>query len=286
MNFPDVASVSRYLGDPDRYWIFYVNDLTDVSISFRAWEPGTALPAPQVSSEPFSHPAPGATTLSGAPVSVADTIARTSTVVRTPTPTGSVGGPLRGTSPGSATTPSGRALPTDSAARRSAAERTPPPTGTIVGGLREESPSTGTVSAVPTPAADSSARTRQLTDRRIWDVQVEPGPLGVRISFHALVDGVFNRTQRVWAWISTERPSWDERERQWSYPNWHAFMSTEVRMLDDGRYEVQPSSRLEQGRRYYYLIQVHGADASSPNVQRTGSFTADIRHPLNGLFSH
>jgi hypothetical protein len=45
VNYPDVASVTRYLNDPDRFWIFYVDDATALSISYRASEilaPNTA----------------------------------------------------------------------------------------------------------------------------------------------------------------------------------------------------------------------------------------------------
>ena len=69
--FPDLPSLQRYLGDPDRYWVFYVDDATNVSISFGRLgaQPPTA-----------SGPAPA------------------------PAPAGSVGGPLRGGKPNSAST--------------------------------------------------------------------------------------------------------------------------------------------------------------------------------------
>jgi hypothetical protein len=35
-NFPDVHSLGRYLADPAHYWVFYVDDVTNVSVSFGA----------------------------------------------------------------------------------------------------------------------------------------------------------------------------------------------------------------------------------------------------------
>ncbi|HEU5049005.1 MAG TPA: hypothetical protein VFU00_01710, partial [Gemmatimonadales bacterium] len=45
VSYPDVVSVPRYLSDSSRYWIFYVDDVSNVSTSFRARElvtPSTA----------------------------------------------------------------------------------------------------------------------------------------------------------------------------------------------------------------------------------------------------
>jgi hypothetical protein len=38
-HFPDVHSLARYLGEPAHYWVFYVDDLTNVSVSFGARRP-------------------------------------------------------------------------------------------------------------------------------------------------------------------------------------------------------------------------------------------------------
>ena len=54
-NFPDVPSLTRYLSDPDRYWVFYVDDVTNVAISFGAWPRGGGLPPP--STDGGSHSA-------------------------------------------------------------------------------------------------------------------------------------------------------------------------------------------------------------------------------------
>ena len=40
--FPDPISLPRYLGDPQHYWVFYVDDTSNYSLSFGAWkETGT-----------------------------------------------------------------------------------------------------------------------------------------------------------------------------------------------------------------------------------------------------
>lgn len=90
VGFADVTSLPRYLSDSSRYWVFYVDDVSNVSISSSAWPKGGVAPRPD--------PAPS------------------------PPPTGGVGGSLRGESPGGAAV--GRALPSDAAARRLATERT------------------------------------------------------------------------------------------------------------------------------------------------------------------
>jgi hypothetical protein len=58
VHFPDVASLSRYLNDPERYWVFYVDDLTGVAISYSAWPRGGGLPAPTAGTEPPPHEGP------------------------------------------------------------------------------------------------------------------------------------------------------------------------------------------------------------------------------------
>ena len=66
--FPDVASLPRYMSDSSRFWVFYVDDVSNVSISFGRWPLGGA-PAP--TSRPVPAPAPtggfGGTLRSGAP---------------------------------------------------------------------------------------------------------------------------------------------------------------------------------------------------------------------------
>ena len=36
-HFPDVISVPRYLKDSTHYWVFYVDDVSHIAVSFRAW---------------------------------------------------------------------------------------------------------------------------------------------------------------------------------------------------------------------------------------------------------
>jgi hypothetical protein len=100
--------------------------------------------------------------------------------------------------------------------------------------------------------------------------------MGVRITFDAVVDGAFNQTNSIRATISSQQPSWDAKTLKWSYPPWHAVFSTDKRRIGFGVFEIVPTYQLEAGRRYYYLVEVHSRDDSSP-AQRTGSFTADVR---------
>lgn len=44
VHFPDLVSVPRYLSDPQRYWLFYVDDATNVSISFGAYRAASGPP--------------------------------------------------------------------------------------------------------------------------------------------------------------------------------------------------------------------------------------------------
>lgn len=126
-----------------------------------------------------------------------------------------------------------------------------------------------------TPNAAATA----IAARTISNLQVGPGPLGVRITF----EGWLGNQPMIWAHISSERPSWDEKTRQWFYPAWHALMSAKDSSLGHNKWLVVPTDTLEAGRRYYYLIEVRGRDPSR-NEQRTGSFTADIRSSLGNLF--
>jgi hypothetical protein len=344
VSYPDVASVRRYLSDSSRYWIFYVDDASNVSISFRSRELMAPGPTGHISGS-LRDAAPGGATLTSVRVVPADSAARTVTVVPTPAPapaptaSGTVGGPLRDKSPGAATVAGARPLPTDSAARRTATARTPTPapTGGVDGPLRDDAPATGSVSsgrALPTdsaarrtatvrtptpgptgsmagplrdklPAAapstsrvmptdtaakvpdDARAKAPQLRVNRVYDVRTAPGPFGVRLTFNATGAGatggfreleVYNPTGGIGVQFSRRPPSWDSRERRWSYAAgvespWYA----EVELGAKGGFEAEPLTRLTNGERYYYLITVHGSDPSAPPGQRTGSFTADVR---------
>jgi hypothetical protein len=261
--------------------------------------------------------APGSATLSSARV-LPDSQARTS-VVRTPntagsvtgplrdgststarvgtdaptrTPAGSVAGPLRDDAPASVTA-SGR-LPTDSVTRRTATVRTPTPqpTTTVAGPLRGGSSGTAAPSTsrvMPTDTAsrlpeDARARSPRTADRRLSDVRTEPGPMGVRITFGASGLPLFNPHNWVRVEIEFEPPTWNPRERRWSYPtglggHWFAKVSG----APGGGLEAVPWAPLEPGRRYHYLITAFATN-ELPEGQRTGSFVAEIRTPLNSLF--
>ena len=294
VNWPDIVTLPRYFNDPERYWIFYVDDVMNVSISFGAWQSG-ALAFPGSGTRPAPAPAPagtfGGTLRGGSPATATPSSVRTPT----PTPTGSVAGPLRDKSPSTATSSAARTLPTDTAARRTAAVRmpTPTPTGTVAGPLRDISPGTATPSTsrvMPTDSAaklpdGARARSPRLVERRLSSVRTAPGPLGVRITFDATGLPLANPQNSIRVEIEFEPPAWNSRERRWSYPvGWEGHWFADVDGTTYGSFEAQPWAKLVAGRRYYYLITVSGTDAL-PEAQRTGAFTADIRTPLNGLFS-
>ena len=110
MNFPDVVSLPRYLSDSTRYWGFYVDDVTNVSISFGP----RGRPAPPITFGAGTRDtAAGATTRSGTHASADLTTskpatARGSTTVRAPTATDKVTAPKPNsvTGPGAVSTAS------------------------------------------------------------------------------------------------------------------------------------------------------------------------------------
>ena len=115
MNFPDAVSLPHYLSDSTRYWGFYVDDVTNVSISFGP----RGRPAPPiVFGAGARDTAAGATTRSGAHARTDSTTsrpatARGSTTVRAPTATDKVTAPK----PNSVTGPVGGPVSTASPAR-------------------------------------------------------------------------------------------------------------------------------------------------------------------------
>jgi hypothetical protein len=240
--FADVTSLPRYLSDSSRYWVFYVDDVSNVSISSSAWPKGGVAQLPT--------PAPS------------------------PPPGGGVGGSLRDDAPGGASV--GRALPSDPASRRSAMERTP----------------------IPGQSAEVLTSIPQVRPTRVYNVRTAAGPRGVRLTFdatgggsdsHAVPMGILlpgDPTAGIRVQFSRVKPAWNERERLWSYPAgsgspWFAA----VNVAEGGRFEAEPREKLVSGERYHYLITVYSPKGSSRPAQRTGSFTADVRTPLNELFS-
>lgn len=266
--YPDVTSLPRFMSDPDHYWVFFVDDLSNISISFGRYPLGGSLPPTGTSTIAGALPSDSgarhsATVRTAAAVGGAqssDTGAGRSAPLRAPTTAGSVAG----------------ALPADTGARRSAASRTPTPT---------------TRSDVPTAVAP------QLRTARVYDVRTAPGPRGVILSFNATGAGgtsdfrgiplLPNQTAGITVQFSRTRPTWSAQERFWSYPSgWGGVWAGPVKTArgDTPGFEAEPYANLEQGQRYHYLITVQPSDGSRPG-QRTGAFTADIRHPLNGVFS-
>ena len=92
MNFADVVSLTRYLSDSTRYWGFYVDDVTNVSISFGP----RGRPAPPITfGAALRDTTAGATTRAGAhartdSATIRSATGRGSTTVRAPTATGKV----------------------------------------------------------------------------------------------------------------------------------------------------------------------------------------------------
>lgn len=163
----------------------------------------------------------------------------------------------------------------------------------VAGSLRDRGPSTtrpgarattttGNAGGAPLRDPPNAAASPGIAARTISNLQVGPGPMGVRITFTAAA-GWVNPANPVMPWISVQRPSWDEKTRQWSYSPGNTIVRAEARSLGGGKFVVEPERKLVQGRRYYYLIEVRGKDPSRYE-QRTGSFTADIKTAIGDLF--
>jgi hypothetical protein len=321
--WPDAHTIPVYLSDPSRFWRFTVVMVdSDSARQHGPWKPSLtdalAGPVTEASSTRAVRQAPvtvsrtpsvaesaavtqrdGASStsaVSGAQRVPTDTTSRRLATTRTssgarsvagndasaipapapsPPPAGGVAGSLRGESPSAA--PVGRTLPTDTAARRSAIERTP----------------------TPKQSAEVHTSIPQMRATRVYNVRTAPGPRGVMITFDAT--GVSAKDREVLGGFllpgdplssirvhfSLARPTWSERERTWSFPaGSNSVWDARISQREGGGYEAVPSYDLGAGNRYYYLITVYSSDESSPPVQRTGSFTADVRTPLNGLFSN
>jgi hypothetical protein len=305
--YQDTTTLKRYLSEPGHFWIFYhmdrgeplalshgahKADLTNLfggrvenartTASGTGARTGTTQGSTGSATGALRDASPGSATLSSARVLPADSAARTATVVGATT-----------AKPGTAAVSTARPLPTDTTARRTATVRTPTtPAGSVAGPLRDKAPGTATPSTsrvIPTDTAsklpeDARARSPRIADRRLSNVRTAPGPLGVIITFDATGLPFFNAHNAVRVEIEFEPPAWDARERRWSYPvgpggHWYANVTGGA-----GGLVAQPWTSLEPGRRYYYLITLFATD-SLPEAQRTGSFTAAIRAPLNGASS-
>jgi len=51
-HYPDVTSLPLYLGDSTRYWVFFVDDASNLSISYGRWPLGGAAPPPTMTPAP------------------------------------------------------------------------------------------------------------------------------------------------------------------------------------------------------------------------------------------
>jgi hypothetical protein len=232
--YPDVASLTRYLNDPERRWVFYVDDATNISISFGAWPRGGGVVASAAnggaSSTDHSLTASGGKLTSDAgtrPASTADG----GVEVAPGAPVGAVDS----------------SRPTD---KSSTSRTSPAPHG-------------------PGRRKDGRTEGQAILVRGIWQLAVTPGPYGVRLSFNAsryhrvLVQ--FSHKPPPW----DDREGHWGYPAGWDSP-WYAEIEHQ---LDSDRYTAIPFSKLKAGARYHYLISVVGAD-NVPLHQRTGVFTA------------
>ena len=309
--FPDIASMSRYLSDSSHVWLFYVNDATNLSISFRSSELVTQGSIDVAGS--LRDAAPGSTTLSSARV-LADS--HRATVVRAPNSAGGAAGTLRGSGAG-ATTAAGTkvlrdtgALSVDTTARTTTVRpptMTPAPApsagsgGSLRGGAATSTPSVRTSASLPAdggvarprpaPGNDTLLSARAITagkgpgnastsrtllpDVRIWGVATAPGSQGVRLVFNTDREPAAFGTNGIGVQFSRQRPPWDSTSRRWAYPpGWDSPWYAEVSRPAQGGYLAEPRGKLELRQRYYYLITVESNDASLPPRQEIGSFTA------------
>jgi hypothetical protein len=249
VSYPDVASMTRYLNDPGRFWIFYVDDVTSLSISYRAAglvPPGFDGPGTVSTDHSLTTSRDGRTSDAG-------TAASTS-------PADGAAGPVQDATPDRPTT------------RPTTISVTPPPDSTV-----SPPPPGDEASPETTEARDAGASKEARAKRQaglasgIRDVSAAPGPRGVKLSFHTA------RGARVRVQFGKEPPRWNAREGRWEYRGgagslW--FGSTE-RAVGETGYVATPVSTLNPGARYHYLITVL-ADKDSPERQRTGSFTARV----------
>jgi hypothetical protein len=251
VDFPDVASVTRYLNAPDRFWIFYVDDVTDISISYRAWgtlSPGSAGTGSLSTDHSFTTSRDQRTSDAGT-VSAASGAAGAAGSVHDASPDRAAERPT-----------------TISVTPVSDSTGSPPPPGDT------SSASRGT----PEPREGRTGRGERATRQArlasgVRDVSAAPGPRGVTLSFQTA------RRARVRVQFSKEPPHWNGREGRWGYDGgWGGpwFASIERASGTTG-YVAVPLYALETGARYHYLITLL-ADGESPERQRTGTFTARV----------
>lgn len=251
VNYPDVASLPRYLNNSERYWIFYVDDVTSVTISHRAWPlAGGPPPGAGGSPAPTDH---GLTASRDGRTSDAGTV----------TPTSHAGG---------AVGPAQDATPERATDRPTTISVTPPSdsaAGPSGSGDKASGSGDTTKSGGGSPVKDTRAKRQARLASGVREVNAAPGPRGVRLSFHT------ERRARVRVQFSKHPPRWDAGEGRWAYPAGQggSWFAGEERPVGPSGYVAIPSNTLEAGARYHYLITVF-ADGESTERQRTGSFTA------------
>lgn len=202
MNFPDVVSLPRYLSDSTRYWGFYVDDATNVSISYGP----RGRPAPPIA---FGNgprdTAAGATIRSGTHTSTTSATsrpatARGSTTARAPTATDKVTSPK----PNSATRPGAGPVSTASPVRKD-----PPPSP---GARPSGNPTAATATVVRAPL-------------QLKGVSTVLGGFTISFSARANVLPI--------VLYSTERPVRDRQSLDWSFPGGQpAQLPREIRKPD------------------------------------------------------
>jgi hypothetical protein len=250
--YPDVASLPRYLSNSEKYWVFYVDDVTGISISYGPWPRGGASPPSSGggASSPTDH---SLTASRDGRTSDAGTVTPSS-------PADGAVGPVQDATPERATnrpTTISVTPPSDSAPGPSRPGDKPSTSG--------DTPKSGDDNA----AKDARAKQQARLGSGIREVNAAPGPRGVKLSFHT------ERRARVRVQFSKVPPRWNGREARWEYQTDREtpWFASEERPFGTTGYVAVPSHTLDAGVRYHYLITIF-ADAESPERQRTGTFTA------------
>ena len=256
-HFPDVRSLPRFMSDSNRYWVFYVDDVTNVSISFGRWPlGGAAAPTHASVTGSLRDASPGSATLSSARL-LSDS--QRTTVLRAPNTAGAAAGSLRPPT----------VAPAPSTGDGVAKPRPAPGSDTLL-----------SARAVTTGSRPGDARTSRtlLPDVRIWGVATAPGSQGVQLVFNTdRKHAGFMGRRGILVQFSQRRPPWDSAGRRWAYPpEWNIPWAAEITTPEHGGYMAEPQGRLELRQRYYYLITVESNDASLPPRQVIGSFIASV----------
>jgi len=254
VNWPDVTTLARYLGDPNRMYSFYVDDATSVSISFGAWPRGGGpVPDPvgggsAATDHTYTHSGGQRTSDAG-----------------TVTPPAAAEG---------AAGPVGEAVPDRDTRPPTTISVTPPADSAASPSRADTTSASRNRPKPPDEKSQEEARSRRQRSLAsgIRDVTTAPGRRGVTLTFRT------EGRERVRIQFSRQAPRWNGREGRWEYQesgNGPWFADTE-RIAGTNRYVATPTNALEPGVRYHYLITVL-PDRNSPERQRTGTFTARVQ---------